>query len=475
VLSIKFHSQNSRLRLQKVDTLRDDIHCPNCDADELTTDPDGILRCPTCGYEQPPEGLDNPDLSRAKDFDQEQRETEEKDSEGNDETPVTPTNTESTEDFIAPVQPVSATNNDVTTEGINEMIWKRKVKTNDAAKAKTVLSSLVKKAESVDTVLGHPLGIHNEVHGNMRALGAHATVTYPEEIVASIPPGVSAAMAKDGLPPNVSQVPGNPMKDMFLGQHAVKVLGLASKADIPVHIDGDASTLLAIVHNGGKLPENGTTAATKNGPANKEVILPNGRKSDQPKEEKIVSDQLQPVEAAEQKESDRRVIKREEHPDGRRTEQIVEETDGDFSIKGEEEDTKPKAEKEDKETPNDESEESTSETSDAEDKRPDFLKKKEPVAARVNGEKKLLAAFQLADEAVELGIIQKEQKHAFIAQLEAESFEEIQARRNTIDMVRTAGLTRRSLRQPVSRKIPRLASNGGKTRKITINCTNSRS
>jgi hypothetical protein len=79
---------------QKVDTLRDDIHCPNCDADELTTDPDGILRCPTCGYEQPPEGLDNPDLSRAKDFDQEQRETEERDSEGNEETPVTPANTE---------------------------------------------------------------------------------------------------------------------------------------------------------------------------------------------------------------------------------------------------------------------------------------------------------------------------------------------------------------------------------------------
>jgi hypothetical protein len=86
------------------------------------------------------------------------------------------------------------------------------------------------------------------------------------------------------------------------------------------------------------------------------------------------------------------------------------------------------------------------------------------VAARVDGEKKLLAAFQLADEAVELGIIQKEQKHAFVAQLEAESFEEIQARRSTIEMVRTAGLTRRSLRQPVARKIPRLAStNDGKT------------
>jgi hypothetical protein len=103
----------------------------------------------------------------------------------------------------------------------------------------------------------------------------------------------------------------------------------------------------------------GTTAATKNGPANKEVVLPNGRKGDEPKEEKIVSDQLQPVEAAEQKESDRRVIKREEHPDGRRTEQIVEETDGDFSIKGEEEELSLRLRKKIKMKPKDESEEST--------------------------------------------------------------------------------------------------------------------
>jgi hypothetical protein len=102
------------------------------------------------------------------------------------------------------------------------MIWKRKVKTNDAAEAKLFSLHLLRRQRALIQTLGHPLGIHNEVHGNMRAIGAHATVTYPEEIVASIPPGVAAAMAKDGLPPNVSQVPGNPMKDMFLDSMQLK-------------------------------------------------------------------------------------------------------------------------------------------------------------------------------------------------------------------------------------------------------------
>lgn len=430
---------------QKVDTLRDDVRCPNCESDDLGTDPDGILRCPTCGYEQPPEGLDNPDLSRAKDFDQVQEENEQRDQEGNRETPVRAEETDALaeQQFIAPVQPIGATKADVTTEGINEMIWKRKVKTNDAAEARAFLASK-KTAASAEITPGGPQGIHNGTHGAFRQMGLTARVHYPESIMATVPPPI-LGMIHD----NVSEIPGNPMKDMFLGQHAVTTLGLASKADIPLLVESDRldEAIQVIQQQAGAQ----VTGATKNGPVTKKVVLPGGeRQGDEPKDEKVISDQLSPVTA------DRRVIKREEHPDGRRTEQIVEET-GELGISDEPKE-EPKAEK--KEEPEEKKDEGTENN----DNVPDFLKKKKeeekvPVAASAkDGEKKLLAAFQVAEDAVELGIIAKEHKMAFVAQLEGETLEQIETRRNTLAMVKSAGLVKRTLSPALSKRLPKIAS-----------------
>jgi ribosomal protein L37AE/L43A len=51
----------------QVDTLQDDTTCPKCHSADLQADPDGIQRCQQCGYVAPPEPVNNPDLSEAKD------------------------------------------------------------------------------------------------------------------------------------------------------------------------------------------------------------------------------------------------------------------------------------------------------------------------------------------------------------------------------------------------------------------------
>jgi hypothetical protein len=61
---------------ERVDTLRTESLCPNCKADHLQDFADGVSRCPTCGYEPPPDPLDNPDLSLAPEFNQQQDSTD---------------------------------------------------------------------------------------------------------------------------------------------------------------------------------------------------------------------------------------------------------------------------------------------------------------------------------------------------------------------------------------------------------------
>lgn len=55
----------------KVDTLRQEQVCPICGSDME----DGV--CEVCNYEEPPEGFDNPDLSKAKEVDQQMRQQDE--------------------------------------------------------------------------------------------------------------------------------------------------------------------------------------------------------------------------------------------------------------------------------------------------------------------------------------------------------------------------------------------------------------
>lgn len=474
---------------EKVDTLRDDVQCPNCEADELQTDPDGLLRCPTCGYEQPPEGLDNPDLSRAKDFDQQQREEEQRDEEGNRQTPiragdedVDPTSPGRGKNFIEPIQPVGATKEVSTNKEINDMNWKQTFTSDDPAKARAFLASKRKVGATAQGVSGHELGVHNGTVAVLADLGVtDVSIEIPDpglEVLtrqaqnSPVPaPPLQLFEQKLGRPANVVMANSG-----IFFPHAKFVMDAYAReygpGQVPLVVNSDQidpNIVLQIIADGSSVQNmeqyrqmaqgGGVVAATtKNGPVNKQVVNPGSdRKGDEPKDEKIVADQLAPVT------SDRRVIKREETPDGKRTEQIVEET-GDLTgfdnDKGKEDE--PKAESKEEDGKEDESKDSESNEPKGEsksDSRPDFLKKndqKTPVAAST--EKKLLVAFNAAEEAVELGIVPRDHKMHFVSELEKESVEEIEARRKTMAMVKSAGLSKRGPREVTARRLPKLAS-----------------
>lgn len=441
----------------KIDTLRDDIQCPNCDADRLMADPDGIMRCPTCGFEQPPEGLDNPDLNKA-------REVEDRNSDSGDgvvrateedvgDAPAS-SGGSSSGDFIQPILPLSATKTNVTTGVISEMIWHRKIQTTSAAEANEALKQVT--AGGTDTTIVYAGGIHNGTSSAFQRLGLSANITYPGA-------------------PGPMTLPGSMMPHMITQMKAKQHLGLASVSDLPVHVDAadeQLDTILQCIHEGGDTQENGFAWAPTHQPAHQlgatnkpkgDVLVPGGKpKGDEPTGEKIVSDQPKPVY------SDRRVIKREETPDGHKTEQIVEET-GDLL---EDSPINKKETEENNEEEND-SNEPKAQKDRENDNRPDFLKErdKEPVAASVEDpQKKLLAALAVAEDAVDMGVIAKDKKMAFVGQLEEETMEQIDARRQTLVLVKSAGLTNRRVASHQSRALPRFAGMGLPT--PTTNDTN---
>lgn len=446
---------------QKVDTLRNDITCPNCESDDLGTDPDGILRCPTCGYEQPPEGLDNPDLSRAHDFDLEQDQNEEENQEGDRQTTIVPDDeADGLQEFIAPIKPMtgSATNNESTNGVIDEMIWTRKIKTDDPAKARAFITAARKTAGLVQTTVNYDGGgIHNLTHTAVKNAGLYAVVTYTDQaqldLVFSDPTAPPREMAEKmmngGHPINVTilgEGETSSMKDMMI-YNILKKNGV-SMSQVPISVESDqAETVVALIHSGGA-SDQPSDAGLGAPVGSKKVITPGSeRKGDEPANEQIVADQLKPVEA------DRRVIKREESPDGTRTEHIVEET----GSLGEEDE--PKAEEKPKSESSPDDSESEDEGAEKDDSKPNFLKEKEPALAAVNPEKILLAAMTVAEEAVELGIVDANKKMAFIGQLEAESLEEIEARRKTLALVKNAGLSKRGSKvATVGRALPRFAA-----------------
>jgi hypothetical protein len=83
----------------------------------------------------------------------------------------------------------------------------------------------------VDIVLGGPYGIHNGTHAAMRAAGIACSVAYPEQLMDQVP-----APILNVIQDNVSVLPGNPMKDMFLGDLAKKVFDLPDKTNIAVTV-----------------------------------------------------------------------------------------------------------------------------------------------------------------------------------------------------------------------------------------------
>jgi uncharacterized Zn finger protein (UPF0148 family) len=257
---LNYEPQDDKVKApEKVDTLRDDIECPNCGVDSLKTDPDGVLRCPTCQYEQPPEGLDDPDLSKAQDQDDSDRFNEGKDDKvdndpdddaiakivekgdrkGGDSDP-----------FISPIEPVrsSSTRKDIVTKGlINEMNWKQLVATNNVKEANASLRQVT--GASVETTIEHTGGIHFGTHSAMRSAGLSCTVQFP---------GASQP----------APIPGNPMMTFMFQQQAMEQLGVSNPGELPITVtapDDQLDAALRVIHSGGDGPPGagGPTAATK--------------------------------------------------------------------------------------------------------------------------------------------------------------------------------------------------------------------
>jgi len=203
-------------------------------------------------------------------------------------------------------------------------------------------------------------------------------------------------------------------------------------------------------------PDNAAVAKV----AQKKIIKPGGKPADLPKDEKIISDQHAPVESKlafkeeeMKKETDRRKIIRTEAPDGTKSEEIVEET-GDLAFDESAKDEKPKSEEAPKEEPKAEEEGSEEEVKDEKEKSD---KKDYAFASAENSEGKLLQAFALADEAVDLGLIAKEEKLAYVAKLEKETLEQIESRRDVHELVKKAGLNKQS-KIAGFRNLPRVAA-----------------
>jgi hypothetical protein len=193
------------------------------------------------------------------------------------------------------------------------------------------------------------------------------------------------------------------------------------------------------------------------------ILQGNTKPSDGPKNEKIIADELQPREASYEdvkrvavdfsakvsklvedddkrralleraakiySEADRRhIVRAEQSADGVvRSEEIVEETE-----------TKPQA---------------------VEVSQPQVEREPQPVAATEDKEAKLLAAMKLADDAIEIGLVERENKMAFIAEVEEETTESIKAREDMVARLKTAGLIKRpgKLAGLGFQRVPRLA------------------
>lgn len=413
---------------QHVNTLRDEHLCPNCHADDLEADPDQIMRCPTCGYVQEPEPLNNPDLETARDTDLRQDNQVADNAQGDTEVPADAADQVEFKP-VEGVQPVQRATKATISAGVIDEMWETTLTTTSQEMADQILPA--KEAAATDTTVGFRGGIHFGTHMAFKQAGISATVTYT---------------GTEG--DNVQQIPGNPIKDFMLSSRSMKALGLESPAEVPIHIESDAlEQALEIITSGGMGagPMGGEESEMPPAPIakvkaadNKKPVLPQepDRASDEPKGEKIVSDQLKPVEA------DTRTIEREEREeDGAiiRSERIHEQT-------GEQPLEQPVEEQPVEEAP---AEEEPAEEP-VEEEAQDFA---------YASERKLLVAFALAEDSVDLGIIEKSEKMAFVAELEKESIEQLEARRSMLDRVKVAGLSKKAARVAGNGlvRVPRLA------------------
>ncbi len=394
---------------QHVDTLRNDQRCPVCHASELEEGADGIMSCPVCGHVQEPEPLNNPDLEVARDNILRQDQVQPGD-------PVNPVDADPLDSVefdqqsqIA--QPTSKKTNP--NEGISDSdMFTTKLRTTSKEEADAVLPA---KVARVEAKVGS--GIHRGVYDAAREAGLKVKVSYP------------AVKSTDD---NSVEVPGaNGIFNLFFAEESSLNLGVPME-EVPVVIEAttaeDANKFAKILAE--------TPLPSRTAKNNKKPILPTGTKpSDEPKKETVVSNPLQPVESGAKEGVTLDVVEL----DGKKYKLMEEEVE------------EPKAEVEE---PKDEAQEKS--------------EKPEAVAETDDGEKdeadeaddreaRLLASFKLADQYVELGLISAESKMAFIAELEEENLEQLEAREKTLESVKTAGLSKRTGSRQTLKRIPRLS------------------
>jgi hypothetical protein len=407
----------------RVDTLRDELLCKNCQADHYREDADGIERCPTCGDEAEPRPLDNPDLTKSL---RDEKNVVDESGVGNDneENGITFDETPAKDDsFIQPIEPIKPA---ASVQVMNEMKFETKLETDDP---KVIESAMPTKTARREITLTHPMGIGGGTIRRLSAEGLSGEITFETGTTLPLPidrPGLLVAAQ---------------IKARRAGGHS-------TNGEIPVTLEfpeEEIERAIEIVTTGGMTAE-----------AAKKVIKPGGKPADTPKDVKVISDQTAPVESKltiketdemESKEADRRQIIRSENPDGSRSEKIVEET-GELEF----DETTEAEEKRPVEEPKAEEDTEAEETDEKDEKQ------KLPFAASVeNPEQKLLAAFALADEAVDLGLVEKDEKLAYVARLEKETMEQIESRRDVHSLIKNAGLKKQT-RVAGVRSLPRVTA-----------------
>lgn len=398
---------------EHVDTLRNDSRCPVCHAAEMETGADGVLSCPVCGHVQEPEPLNNPDLEVARDNALRQDNA----TPDQNTLPVDEGDPLDAVQFDTQQQPGQPTSKRVLpNEGISEM-FTVKLRTESKEEADKVLPV---KVGRIETKLGN--GIHRGIYDAAREAGLKVKVAYP---------GVKSAE-------NTVEVPGdNGIFNLFFAEESAINLKVPM-TDVPLVVEAstqeDAEKFVKI------LAETPLPSRRRKAENDKQPLLPGSKPSDEPKKETVVEDPSEPVEAR---------LKEALSLDGiveiegtkYKLEEIKDEEEAPEAEATEEEETE-EAEESEKAEKGKEIEEPVSAAEDKEDDR----------------ESRLLAAFKLADLSVEMGLVVPEDKMAFIAELEEESLEQLNAREATLISVKTAGLAKRSGHLPNGvKRVPRLS------------------
>lgn len=378
---------------QEVNTLRNENLCPVCRASNMEIGRDGILECHTCGHVQEPEPLNNPDLSISQDNNLKQ------DNLPTEQEGLNISQDDSQEITFTP----STARKQETTEGVISEMFETILTT----KSKEIVDKIipVTKAAKKETTLGVRFPI--------------SARTYRELEDAGILDGISVEYP--ALQKKVKLTEVSPIANLFFAEKSAVKLKKKIQ-DVPVVVEAaneaDLEKALAIIRAEPKV-----AASSKSN--DKTTILPAGKKiSDKPKDEKVLDDQLEPVEAAvtinidstepteAPQEEETVVAENEETPS---VSEIVEEVE---------------------EVESDESAESDKEA-------------------------KLLTAFRLADLSVELGLVEANNKMVLISELEDETVDALKARENTLLAVKNAGLTKKTAAKTGLKPLPRLSHNQG--------------